>query len=420
MSRIKEKAYSMVQENKDIFLVAVLAGFLAYGYVFTNKLPNWDDITALFWKGLSYSLGRWMVPHLHWIFPNQSMPWLYGIESLVFVAISACVIIRLFKISNKYISYILCACIVTFPAFTSTLAYTFCCAPFMMSMCMAVIAAYLFTRKGVWSCVLGIILLVLSTAIYQIYFALAAGLLVLELLKCTLDGEMIPEIVKKGIKRLFCLIISAGIYGIITLVTLRVHNVEFSNRAEAIEGVKGLFLNVAYAYKCFFEMIFGGLFNLASTQLSQVLHGVGFTLLVVVLLYKLFHIHDKGRIIIAVALIAILPLSINCLYIVLSEDNLGTMESFSFIVMYVLAALLLDTVDKRIKVECLLYDFSCFALGCIILCNIYVANRSWLELHMAYENLYATYSAITTQVKMTPGFDENSKVALIGERRENP
>ena len=52
-------------------------------------------------------------------------------------------------------------------------------------------------------------------------------------------------------------------------------------------------------------------------------------------------------------------------------------------------------------------------LVCIV--NIYFANKTYLKLYLQYENAYATYSSIITQVKLTEGFDENCKLAVLGK-----
>ena len=47
---------------KTAFIASFIAGFLAHGYMFTNKLPNYDDIGNLInGYGVGIELGRWML-----------------------------------------------------------------------------------------------------------------------------------------------------------------------------------------------------------------------------------------------------------------------------------------------------------------------------------------------------------------------
>ena len=71
------------------------------------------------------------------------------------------------------------------------------------------------------------------------------------------------------------------------------------------------------------------------------------------------------------------------------------------------------------KKQRVLKDIICIFMALVLVSNIYIANKSYLELHMAYENAYAFYTSIITQIKMTSGFDENSKLAIIGKTEES-
>ena len=58
---------------------------------------------------------------------------------------------------------------------------------------------------------------------------------------------------------------------------------------------------------------------------------------------------------------------------------------------------------------------SVIALSFIVVINCYTANIAYLKLHLEYENEYYMFSSIMNSVKNIPGFDEKSKIAIIGE-----
>ena len=68
------------------FLTALAVGMLAHGYAFANKLVNHDEIESLFGKGATVTSGRWGLELIKVLFPDWSMPWLYGLLSLVMMA----------------------------------------------------------------------------------------------------------------------------------------------------------------------------------------------------------------------------------------------------------------------------------------------------------------------------------------------
>lgn len=57
-----------------MFIVTVIIGFIAHGFMLANKLPNHDDLCSLFIKWGTFELGRWGLELIKYIFPNFSMP----------------------------------------------------------------------------------------------------------------------------------------------------------------------------------------------------------------------------------------------------------------------------------------------------------------------------------------------------------
>ena len=78
------------KNNKTPFLAALFTGLLAHGFAFTNKLLNHDEIESLFGKGATVTSGRWGLELVKLLFPDWSMPWIYGIISVVLLAVSVC------------------------------------------------------------------------------------------------------------------------------------------------------------------------------------------------------------------------------------------------------------------------------------------------------------------------------------------
>ena len=59
---------------------------------------------------------------------------------------------------------------------------------------------------------------------------------------------------------------------------------------------------------------------------------------------------------------------------------------------------------------------SCVTLAAVALGNVSFANKCYLKLKLQYENAYAFYSVLTARVLSTEGFDENTRLALIGSQ----
>ena len=92
---------SRIRENAVPLAASLIAGFLAYTFSFTNKLLNHDEAYSLFMKGATVESGRWGLGGIDLIFPNFSMPWIYGVLTITFMAISSCITVRIFPIGSE-------------------------------------------------------------------------------------------------------------------------------------------------------------------------------------------------------------------------------------------------------------------------------------------------------------------------------
>ena len=70
LEKAARMAAGFFQKFRTAFLVSMISGFLAYGFVLTNKLINHDEAHSLFIKGATVVSGRWGLGALDSIFPH--------------------------------------------------------------------------------------------------------------------------------------------------------------------------------------------------------------------------------------------------------------------------------------------------------------------------------------------------------------
>ena len=102
-------------ENRIPLLSSLIFGFLAHTFAFTNKLPNSDDVLSLFGKGTSLVSGRWGLEILSYVFPDVSMPWIYGIITIGLLAVSVCLLVHTLQLRGKWIQGLAAGLVLTFP-----------------------------------------------------------------------------------------------------------------------------------------------------------------------------------------------------------------------------------------------------------------------------------------------------------------
>ena len=414
------------QANRLPFLASLLWGFLAYTFAFTNKLINHDETSQLFGKGATVSSGRWGLSILDTIFPNVSMPWIYGILTIVFIAAAICLILHLFSIRSQAIQILLAGCIMAFPSLIGVFGYMFTSSCYGVSFLLAVLGVWLVCQPCRWLLLPALGCLITSVSIYQAYISIAACLLVLVLIRMLLIGEDPLLVLKKGLGYVLFLIAGIGIYYLGTQIILVIKDVSFNDYAAdsisfspsyLLEGIRLAYLNFARFFSWTHH-------RLIPSPLSRKLHL--FLLFIMGVLLLLWAVKQKKRysfrLLLLAVLVGILPLAINCMYLITSEESIHTLVLYSFIAVYILAAILADFwMEEAVSnkpselIRRLMLDGMALILAVIVCINVYTANTAYLNMHLRYENAYSFYSSLTAQIRQIPQFQEGTKLAIVGD-----
>ena len=415
----KSKQYRIPLVSGTVF------GLLAYMFAFTNKLINHDDVSALFSKGGTHTLGRWGLDILEYIFPNYSMPWIYGIITILLITISACVMINVFSIRSKLLQSLLVGSILTFPSLTGTFTYMFTSSSYAVSFLLAAVAVWLLVKMDKRTVFPALVCMIGSLSIYQSYVAIAAGLLVLDVLQRLLKEEEIAPIIRRGIGYVVFLIVSLGLYYGCTMVINRLLGIGFSSYASG--NLSFSFTEVPsrilLAYQSFPRFFTEGYRGLMPTALSRLLH-TG-SLLISGLLLLLWAITGKklqiSRVFFLVAMLMVLPLAINCMYLFTTEDSVHTLVLYGFVSIYVLIVILAEAVLEQLsgsKFSQLGVNALSVLLALIIAGNIYLANEVSLLQHLRYENAVTFYTGLISDLRSNPDFTQDTKLAIVGNYQE--
>ena len=416
----------LFRANRLPFLASVIWGFLAYTFAFTNKLVNHDEVSQLFGKGATVSSGRWGLSILDTIFPNVSMPWIYGVLTVLIVAIAICLIQHLFAIRSHLVQVLLAGCIMVFPSLIGLFGYMFTSTSYALSFLLAVLSVWLVCNPCKWLLIPALGCLVASVCIYQSYISIAASLLVLMLIRMLLTGEDPLLVLKRGIGYVLFLVVGLGAYYLATQVVLIIKDVSFNDYAAdsisfsmdyLLEGMKLAYLNFA-------RFFYWAHHRLMPTALARKLHLLLFAAVGILLL--LWAVKQKKpcalRFLLLAVLIGILPLAINCMYLITAESSIHTLVLYSFISIYILAAMVTELFLKDVQtnklaeiLRRLTMDGIALALSVIVIINVYIANTAYLTLHLRYENAYSFYSSLTAQIRQMPEFQEGTKIAVVGD-----
>lgn len=418
-----------MKANRIPLTASLLTGIICYGYAIANKLVNHDEVQSLFIKGGTVESGRWGLGALDLIFPNYSMPWINGLLALVFMAASVCIMIRVLSLRSGVLQAVFAGTVIAFPSLIGTFAYMFTVNSFALSFLLAVLAVWFLCRKKPLFWIIALGCMVLSLSIYQSYISVAAGLLVLVLIRQLLDGEPVLPVIRRGILFVVFLAVSLGIYYAATQVILVIKDVTMNDYASGNVSfsLASIPAAIVTAYISFFRFFSEGYRGLVPTAFSQLLHGVLLVLTVFLLMLSLLSQKKKelGRILLTFCLVLILPLAVCCMYLFTTEDSVHTLVLYGFVCVYALASMLADICLSRDFSHLSGRIFSCagvnlvsLLLTLIIISNGFLANEIWLNLQLRYENAFAFYTALLSDLRTLPEFTEDMPIALIGKQQD--
>ena len=417
---LSEKLYfrlkSLYLANRLPFISAMLAGFAAHMFMFTNKLVNHDDIEALFYKGATVTSGRWGLELSKLLFPDWSMPWIYGLLTLLFIALSVCIFLRVLDISSPVLQILLAALTVSFPSLTGTFCFMFTSAAYGLAFFLSALCVWFFARGGLKNCAAAALALILCLSIYQAYVAISASFFVLLMVRDCLEEEKSPwQIVLWGLKALGMMAISLAAYFAVSLLVFKFTGMEFNSYVlENVNSSASIPGKIRLAYQNFIDIFSYRNYYIISSEASRIVHLI---LAALVLLGAAITAGRKRKPLnwaLLALLLLLLPLSINCMYLMMSAQSIHTLVLYSFICVYFLAALVLEKLGPSVRR--LAKDVSALLLCLVIGSNIYFANMCYLKMHLQYEAADSFYVSMIAQIKETEGFDENSRLAIIGQQ----
>lgn len=426
LSKMVAGIKSFVVKYKVPFFTALTVGALTHMFAFTNKLINHDEVGHMFDKGGTMVLGRWGLDLLSYIFPDFSMPWIYGIISIVLLAFAACFIVKIFDIKNKVLQALLAGLVLSFPSLTATFTYMFTVSSYALAFLLAVVSVDFFISKSVVKKVLAFIMLIFSLSIYQSYITIAASFLVMVIIQKLIkkDNRFI-DIVKEGALYIAFLVVSLGVYYGITQLLLSILQTSFNSYANNNMGfsLSTIFSQAVLAYKQFIN-VFRGAYGLIPLRFSKWVHAV----CVLAVGISLFVIWLKRRAtekVLLPMMLVLFPLSVNCIFLFTSETAIHTLVMYGFTAVYVLATIVIDHIAENVdfsgikgKSRWIVREIVTIGMALVVAVNIYVGNEVYLKLHLRYENAHAFYTSMMTRVAEHEDFDENCTVALVGKSYE--
>lgn len=422
-NRIREVPYNV----RITFCVAVVCGLLTHLFMLTNKLPNHDDIMQIFDKMERASSGRWFLEIPAAISSRYSMPWLNGILTIFYISLASAFCVASLEIRKVFNCILLAGTMISFPVVGCTLTYMNSADGYAFALLLAMVAVYL-ARKFSWGFIPAGICIVLSMGIYQAYFGLAAGMLVVVLILDLIREDSFFS-VKKFIRKAFRFFSSLviGVVGYLLVVKLVDVPLVSYHRIDTMGQIplSAVPSAVIQAYRSFFSFFFKNSFcyQFSFMKILFALSAVAIILIVISLIVRKRVSYHK--IITLLLLVTILPLATNIIYVMCWNTSVHLLMVYGLVSIFAWIIGLLDIFESEEqnrkngnRVFQLAQSLSCWVLTITLVVsiynNIYVTNRSYFKLHMVYEQGYAYTNRLIGRIEGMESYNKGCEVLFIG------
>lgn len=425
-SQYKDKVSSYM---RTAFVSSFLVGLTAHLYMLTNKLPNYDDIVCLTGGGVSLSGGRWMFGLMRQfvskVMGDYSLPWLYGLLSIILISLSVALIIDFLQIRNRFYSFLVAAVVISYPAFVSTLFFMFLSIYYSIGIFMGTVSVWCtYKFRNGW--LYAVPLLACTTGVYQAYMPYVCALFVLIILKNILCAE--ENIVKKIFLAARVVVLGSALYMIFLKLSLVLTGRELISYQGLDKigsiNIKTLPLRIRDAYSNFFGLMYKDVYGLNPYMLNKGMVFISILIVCIVLISWLRKQYIEKRYDLCtwmICFIVIFPLAANgILILVPSEASVYTLMMWGSVCTLILPILVvfwgwIESNRGNIYKFFIEWLFS-FVFIIIIVCQCQNANVQYLALDLQYKQAHSYYTVLVTQIKSLDGFSQAMPVVFIGDR----
>jgi len=424
-------AISLDRRYKLAFLSIFLWGILAHGMTMFDYLAHHDDIAVLTGFGRHYvSVGRWFTSFLallekHVITTSNTIyPLPYCLFSVFFLGLLSCFLIYFFNI-RKLLYCVLISCVlVVYPTVTSTFGYLHIAPYFMLSAAMAAGGSILCCRKGYnWHTVVGIILMVLSIAIYQAFIPFMLSIFLLFIVKEIIDNPEMDSnrIVSYACKLCISFICVSVLYILSLKMSLIIAGVELTSYKGANNwntNILDHILRIPIAYYNFFiidnRLSFVGLEFFKGQEWYNVFLFIFLGLIanIVIHIYKV----KKTNAIFLVAIFCVLPLAICSIYVLCPIEVIHTPMLYSNVLVFVFFLFLLEKVHIKHKALSRVVKGACVIVFSILnIIFIKFDNACYMKAIFNKQRAISYFTTLITQIKSTKDYTDEMKVVFIND-----
>lgn len=410
------------RKYKIVFLSTIIAGIFAHGIALFNKFSVFDDLTHMFTYGVTLPGGRWMLEILRkfdlliYGSSNFSLPLFNGLVSIILIAISSCLMVKILDINNIVLCSLIGILMVIFPTITSLFGFMFTSKPYMYGILFGVIGVYyVCCYKNLPKYLLGLFLLAGCVAVYQAYIPFCICLALLYLIKYSYNNDNINEIIKKILFVGFSFILFMLLYFALNSLINKIFSVELV----AYKGLENFGLcsfseyinRIVIAYKDFIYPAF----SLARAYPSsiRIMYFVVLLLIGILFCVMIIKVFNENRIksLIITILFAFVPLAVNFVFVMVDMSfDITMLMEYSRIFVFILLILMLDMLKTEKKI---IENISIVLLVIISFVYVKFDNICYLRTEIVQQEAISYFTTLVTRIKSVEGYKDEYPVSFV-------
>lgn len=413
IGKVARKLYSKVGSGaKTAFLAAFVIGFFTHCFVFFNMYLNHDGIDNFYSYKDMTSSGRWLLKAACSLSGDACLPVIIGFLSLLYLSVSAALIVELFRMKNKGYIILMSAFIACFPAVKQTFLYIFTADGYMLSFLLAVAAVFV-ARRFLLGFLPASLLICLSLGIYQASVSVSIVLFMLVISVDILDGVKNKIIYTGIVKYLVSGALGCGLYFAVLKIVLAVRSITLS-------GYKGI-SSMTMGFSSLKASAVKAISSILMTTFRHGGDGIGGTtilnalLIILVLLSAALvlkralslNLHRRPLVFLLLPVFFVaLPFAMCCILFVSPEANYYPVMLMSYSIVFAAVPVIFDRYLSVSSLFSFVHKYSTTAISLFFVAHFIIcSNYTYAEMVIQTKNTEAMMTQIVSELYDIDGFE---------------
>lgn len=449
VSWFQEKIQTVRPPVRWTFALTILAGILTHFYNMSNKFFNYFEMGNIFsempfWQGDTVALGRWFMPVATNLFTSFSMPVFNTLISLLYVALSASLIVDLLEIRSRAYGVLFGIVFVTFPGLTCVLSYGVNCDEITLALFLSILSAYAF-YKWKFGFLWGAVFLCFSLGAYQPYMSATIGVVYMMLfLKAFREKNDWKSFLLQACKAAGMLVAGFILYYAVLKLAIAVTGVSLSDY-HGVDSMtsftpKGLAKGLVYTYGYFLSYFFTTVYTFTIDRIVCNIIGAVAFLGILVRRLQVNRMDGTGGTeekkagekktdrcsnLLLLLLFAFLPLGVNAAPFLMGDRVGAGVDRYMIFSLMFLWALLLAMLDEckhekvtfvSIKKKNLVQWAGGLAVAATVISGFLICNQAYHRMEAMTETTGALLNRIAARMEAHPQWNREIPVYFVNCR----